>query len=155
MGQVAFPELEGVYAEEPAQAHLFRAYQRLHSRMHDAAASGERSAVPPAGKARACFYVTDVHSIFSYLTSEFEFFAAFSPLVEKELAMTTVRLPADTPRCPGFLSVCLRVLCCLCLGWIEELTAATRACVQCTHLVNEWLHQERDKLFLLYTHYWS
>ena len=42
---------------------------------------------------------------------EFEFFAAFSPLVEKEVAMAT-----------------------------------------CTHLVNEWLHQERDKLFLLYTH---
>ena len=149
MAQVAFPELEGVYAEEPAQAHLFRAYQRLHSRMHDAAASGERSAVPPAGKARACFYVTDVHSIFSYLTSEFEFFAAFSPLVEKELAMTTVRLPADRPWSPRFLSVRLR------LGRIEELTAATRVCVQCTHLVNEWLHQERDKLFLLYTHYWS
>ena len=149
MAQVAFPELEGVYAEEPAQAHLFRAYQRLHSRMHDAAASGERSAVPPAGKARACFYVTDVHSIFSYLTSEFEFFAAFSPLVEKELAMTTVRLPADRPWSPRFLSVRLR------FGRIEELTAAARVCVQCTHLVNEWLHQERDKLFLLYTHYWS
>lgn len=42
---------------------------------------------------------------------EFEFFAAFSPLVEKEVAMAT-----------------------------------------CTHLVNDWLHQERDKLFLLYTH---
>jgi len=149
VAQVAFPELEGVYAEEPAQAHLFRAYQRLHSRMHDAAASGERSAVPPAGKARACFYVTDVHSIFSYLTSEFEFFAAFSPLVEKELAMTTVRLPADRPWSPRFLSVRLR------LGRIEELTPAARVCVQCTHLVNEWLHQERDKLFLLYTHYWS
>ena len=149
MAQVAFPELEGVYAEEPAQAHLFRAYQRLHSRMHDAAASRERSAVPPAGKARACFYVTDVHSIFSYLTSEFEFFAAFSPLVEKELAMTTVRLPADRPWSPRFLSVRLR------LGRIEELTAAARVCAQCTHLVNEWLHQERDKLFLLYTHYWS
>ena len=105
--------------------------------------------MPPAGKARACFYVTDVHSIFSYLTSEFEFFAAFSPLVEKELAMTTVRLPADRPWSPRFLSVRLR------LGRIAELTAAARVCVQCTHLVNEWLHQERDKLFLLYTHYWS
>ena len=87
-------------------------------RQIDAAASGERSAVPPAGKARACFYVTDVHSIFSYLTSEFEFFAAFSPLVEKELAMTTVRLPADTP--VPWLSICLSACAVLLVPWLDR-----------------------------------
>lgn len=58
--------------------------------------------------------MADIHALACACTScaqEFEFFAAFSPLVEKEVAMAT-----------------------------------------CTHLVNDWLHQERDKLFLLHTH---
>lgn len=75
--QVAFPTFEGIYANtdgdagESAAEELFRAYQKLHTRMHDysysdLAGAGDR--LQP-GKARACFYVTPVHSIFSYLTS--------------------------------------------------------------------------------------
>ena len=72
---------------DAAAAGLFRAYQKLHTRMHNHGAAGgeagggggsggggggygllESPRLQP-GKARACFYVTPVHSIFSYLTS--------------------------------------------------------------------------------------
>lgn len=78
--QVAFPTFEGIYANtagdagESASAELFRAYQKLHARMHDhpysaSSGSGGGGARLQPGKARACFYVTPVHSIFSYLTT--------------------------------------------------------------------------------------
>lgn len=82
--QVAFPAFENIHsnsggdADESAADELFRAYQKLHARMHNhsyngsggtgggGAGAGDRL-LP--GKARACFHVTPVHSIFSYLTS--------------------------------------------------------------------------------------
>jgi hypothetical protein len=85
--QVAFPTFEGVYENPEAAAGLFSTYQRLHTRMHDdgmtnvatgmagapVLASGSNSGAAVdrllPGKARACFYVTSTHSIFSYLTS--------------------------------------------------------------------------------------
>lgn len=82
--QVAFPTFEGICdntgadAGESAAEELFRAYQKLHARMHDHSyktSSGSGGGGPGTGerlqpgKARACFYVTPAHSIFSYLTS--------------------------------------------------------------------------------------
>jgi len=82
--QLTYPEFEGAYAEgSPGRRRLFRDYQHLHTKVM----ASEKAEPTPAGKARAMFVVTEQHSIFVYLTSEFEFCACFSPLVRKEHAM--------------------------------------------------------------------
>ena len=82
--QLTYPEFEGAYAEgSPGRRRLFRDYQHLHTKVM----ASEQAEPTPAGKARAMFVVTEQHSIFVYLTSEFEFCACSSPLVRKEHAM--------------------------------------------------------------------
>ena len=121
--QVAYPTFEGIYANtigdagESAAEELFRAYQKLHARMHDhsytgsgggAGTEGQRERSLQPGKARACFYVTPVHSIFSYLTS------VRAP-VQTELALAAADLTAQTAIRPCFYCAAtgVRVLRCV------------------------------------------
>jgi hypothetical protein len=63
--QLTCPEFDGVYRTAAARRRLFRDYQHLHTKM----LVREQAQPTPPGKARACFFVTQHHSIFVYLTS--------------------------------------------------------------------------------------
>ena len=65
-----------MYEEPAAKTHLFRTYQRVHTRMHGNRAS--LGAIPTATdenygggrrESRACFYATSQHAILVWLTS--------------------------------------------------------------------------------------
>lgn len=81
LGQLTYPAFGDMYEAEPSRRRLFRAYQRIHAQVH-AGASGERR------DNLACFFGGAHESILVWLNADFEFFATFSPLVEKTAAMS-------------------------------------------------------------------
>uniref|UniRef100_A0A8C3QR55 Vacuolar fusion protein MON1 homolog n=1 Tax=Cyanoderma ruficeps TaxID=181631 RepID=A0A8C3QR55_9PASS len=77
--QFTSPELEEPYASEEEQHRLFDLYHYLHSRVHS-----------PHRPLRLLYHVAEKETLLAWVTSKFELYSCFSPLVTKAGAIAVL-----------------------------------------------------------------
>ncbi|XP_067881762.1 vacuolar fusion protein MON1 homolog B-like isoform X2 [Heterodontus francisci] len=77
--QYTSPEVQAPYSTEQEKEHLFDLYQYLHSRIH--------SSVRPL---KLIYHVAEKETLLAWVTSKFELYTCFSPLVTKAAAINII-----------------------------------------------------------------
>ncbi|NWU30167.1 MON1B protein, partial [Dyaphorophyia castanea] len=77
--QFTSPELEEPYTSEEEQHRLFDLYHYLHSRVHS-----------PHRPLRLLYHVAEKETLLAWVTSKFELYSCFSPLVTKAGAIAVL-----------------------------------------------------------------
>ncbi|XP_029466625.1 vacuolar fusion protein MON1 homolog B-like [Rhinatrema bivittatum] len=79
LAQFTSPETEGPYAREEERQRLFDLYRYLHSRLHST-----------SRPLRLIYHMTEKETLLAWVTSKFELYTSFSPLVTKAGAISVV-----------------------------------------------------------------
>ncbi|XP_006011403.1 vacuolar fusion protein MON1 homolog A [Latimeria chalumnae] len=77
--QFTSPEIEAPYCSEGERERLFDLYRYLHSRIH--------SSMRPL---KLIYHVAEKETLLAWVTSKFELYTCFSPLVTKAMAITAI-----------------------------------------------------------------
>ncbi|XP_030049829.1 vacuolar fusion protein MON1 homolog B isoform X2 [Microcaecilia unicolor] len=79
LAQFTSPETEGPYAREEERQRLFDLYRYLHSRLHST-----------SRPLRLIYHMAEKETLLAWVTSKFELYTSFSPLVTKAGAISVV-----------------------------------------------------------------